>query len=79
VRHAQALWAAIEGGVDVRGFHYWSLFDNFEWAAGVGPRFGLFATNYDTEERTARDSVEVYRELAINNQVSQALWKRFRR
>lgn len=79
VRHTQALWQAIEGGVDVRGFYYWSLLDNFEWAAGVGPRFGLFATNYDTEERTARDSVEVYKEMATTNQVSQALWKRFRR
>jgi beta-glucosidase/6-phospho-beta-glucosidase/beta-galactosidase len=39
----------------------------------------LFATNYDTEVRTPRDSVEVYKELAVNNQVTQTLWKRFRR
>jgi beta-glucosidase len=54
---------AREEGVDVRGFFYWSLLDNYEWALGYAMRFGLVAVNYDTQERTVRPSALVYRDL----------------
>jgi beta-glucosidase len=43
-------------GVDVRGYFYWSLFDNFEWALGYRPTFGLVAVDRATQERTPKPS-----------------------
>jgi beta-glucosidase len=79
VRHVRALLKAIEDGVDVRGFFYWSLIDNFEWSAGFGPRFGLYRVDYDTSARTPRKSVDVFRQIATENGISETLWNRFRR
>ncbi len=64
VRHLAELARAIEGGVDVRGYYHWSLLDNFEWAEGFTPRFGLFAVDYDTRKRTARPSARLYAQIA---------------
>jgi len=50
--------------VDVRGYLHWSLLDNFEWAEGYAPRFGLYAVDYATQERTLRASGEAYARLA---------------
>ena len=44
--------AALADGVDVRGYTYWSLLDNFEWAEGFRPRFGLYRVDYATLART---------------------------
>ncbi len=52
----EALSQAIKGGVPVIGYLHWSLTDNFEWDKGRWPRFGLFAVNYATMERTPRPS-----------------------
>ena len=43
--HLSALKAAIDAGVDVRGFFYWSLMDNFEWQKGYAMQFGLVAVD----------------------------------
>lgn len=43
-------------GIDVRGYFYWSLLDNFEWAAGYGPKFGLVQVDQTTFERTVKPS-----------------------
>jgi beta-glucosidase len=48
----------------VRGYFHWSLLDNFEWAEGYAPRFGLFAVDYATQERRVRDSARVYERIA---------------
>ena len=66
--HLQALKAAMEAGVDVRGFFYWSLMDNFEWSSGYAKRFGLFHVDYKTQVRTAKESAHWYRRL-IEQQV----------
>ena len=52
----QALQKALTDGIDLKGYLYWSLFDNFEWAYGWWPRFGLIAINRQSMERTIRPS-----------------------
>ncbi len=54
-------------GVDVRGFLYWSLTDNYELALGYEKRFGLVEVNYETLERTIRPSAYVYRDIIRAN------------
>jgi beta-glucosidase len=61
--HVQALDRARAAGANVRGYYHWSLIDNFEWHEGFGPRFGLHAIDYETQERTPRPSAHVYRKL----------------
>ena len=53
-RYLYAMRRAMSEGVDVRGFCYWSLMDNFEWAEVFQMRFGLYEVNYETQERTLR-------------------------
>jgi beta-glucosidase len=52
--------AAIEDGVDVRGFFQWSFLDNFEWAFGYAKRFGLVHVDYATQRRTPKASARWY-------------------
>jgi beta-glucosidase/6-phospho-beta-glucosidase/beta-galactosidase len=54
-------------GVDVRGYFYWSLLDNFEWDKGFWPRFGLVGVDYDDQERIVRKSALFYAEICKNN------------
>jgi beta-glucosidase len=61
--HIAATAAAAEKGVDVRGHFVWSLLDNFEWAYGYDRRFGIVRVDYDTLERTPKDSYRWFREL----------------
>jgi beta-glucosidase len=61
--HVDAVRAAMDGGVDVRGYYVWSLLDNFEWNEGYGPRFGLVHVDYETQRRTPRASYGWYRDL----------------
>ena len=64
--HLSALQEAIERGVDVRGYLYWSLMDNYEWTTFL-PRFGLVAVNFATFERTPKPSAFFYRDIIAGN------------
>ncbi len=55
-RHLDAALDAIEQRIPLHGYFVWSLLDNFEWALGYGPRFGLVHVDYGTLERRVRDS-----------------------
>jgi beta-glucosidase len=70
--HLIQLHRAIQQGVDVRGYFHWSLLDNFEWEEGLTPRFGLVAVNYDTQERTPRQSCRIYGKIASENKLDPA-------
>jgi beta-glucosidase len=61
--HIRAVRAAIDAGVDVRGYCVWSLLDNFEWAEGYSQRFGLVDVDFATQQRTPRASYRWYRDL----------------
>ena len=65
--HVAALHDAIEQGVPVVGYCHWSLLDNFEWKLGYAQRFGLVHVDYDTLERTVKDSGRAYAEIARRN------------
>ena len=61
--HVASLSQARKDGVDVRGYFWWSLMDNYEWAAGRTARFGLCETDYATQERRPRAAAFAFREL----------------
>ena len=68
VESLKAVHQAIEDGVDVRGYAHWSLIDNFEWAEGFGPRFGLVEIDYTKDKkRTLRESALRYAQICKNN------------
>ncbi len=60
---------AISEGADVRGYMHWSLLDNFEWAYGFWPRFGLIEVDYKTLKRTVRPSAKEYAQIIQQNGV----------
>lgn len=67
--HLRAVHAAIEQGADVRGYFYWSLLDNFEWAYGYAKRFGIVHVDYESQQRTPKDSARWYAAVAARNEV----------
>lgn len=58
--HLNAVLDAVDEGVPVKGYFYWSLMDNFEWAWGYQKRFGIVRVDYDTQARTVKDSGHEY-------------------
>jgi beta-glucosidase len=69
VRHLASLGEAVLGGIDVFGYLYWSLIDNFEWAHGTRPTFGLAGVNFGTQERVPRPCVEDFQRVCRDNQL----------
>ena len=67
--HLRWIWQAIQDGVDVRGYLYWSLLDNFEWHLGFKPRFGLVEIDYATLERKIRPSAYEYAKICRENEL----------
>jgi len=67
--HLAAVHRAIAAGAPVRGYFHWSLMDNFEWAMGYPPRFGLVHVDYPTQRRTVKDSGRWYARVAAANAV----------
>lgn len=66
--HLKKIAEAIEDGLDVRGYFYWSTIDNFEWHEGFRQRFGLIDVDYETQERKVRESARVYQRI-INGEI----------
>jgi beta-glucosidase len=62
-RHLAAAAEALEAGVPLRGYHVWSVLDNYEWSLGYTRRFGLVHVDFETQRRTPKDSADWYRRL----------------
>ncbi len=67
--HVQAMARAMQQGARVIGYCYWSLLDNFEWADGYGPRFGIIEVDYATQARRIRDSGQRYAAICRANAI----------
>jgi len=65
--HLAAALEAIQAGVDLRGYFIWSFMDNFEWAEGYTPRFGLVRVDYATQVRIPKQSFHWYQNLIARN------------
>ncbi|MDN3661832.1 GH1 family beta-glucosidase [Vibrio agarivorans] len=63
--HLEALDEAVKAGVRIDGYFAWSLMDNFEWAFGYCQRFGIVHVNYNTQQRTLKQSAIAYRNMLL--------------
>jgi len=59
----------LHDGIDVRGYFYWSLLDNFEWLFGYNPKFGLIEVDRETQRRKVKPSAEWLGRTARNNEI----------
>ena len=66
-RYLYALSVAISEGIDVKGYYYWSLMDNFEWAFGYDMKFGLYEVDFETQKRTLREGSKIYKKIVESN------------
>jgi beta-glucosidase len=65
--HLCAALDAVDAGVDLRGYVAWTLLDNFEWAWGYDKRFGLVHVDFQSQERTVKDSARWLAGVARDN------------
>lgn len=68
-KHLHAVLDAADRGADLRGYFAWSLLDNYEWNAGYSKRFGIVHVDYETQERTIKDSGRFYADVIRNRAV----------
>jgi beta-glucosidase len=64
-----AVARAVKDGANVRGYHAWSLLDNFEWAEGYSQRFGLSYVDFRTQKRTLKNSGKWYAKLSATGRL----------
>jgi len=62
--YAQVLHQALRDGIDIRGYYWWSTWDNFEWHLGPTMQFGLYGCDWETKDRFERPSAALFRQLA---------------
>ena len=68
-QHLQCLAQACKNGVNVIGYLYWSLMDNFEWTLGTSARFGLAAVDFTTQQRLPRSCAEDFARVCRENRL----------
>lgn len=73
--YLKEIYHAIQIGIDVKGYFYWSLLDNMELHRGFNPKFGLIEVDFETQKRTPKPSSFVYKEIIKNNGIPHYLLK----
>lgn len=68
--HWHQMLQAMKKGIDIKGYLYWSLMDNFEWLEGWGPRFGLYQVDFETLERRATPACHYFRHVALTRKLT---------
>ena len=66
-KHLRAIHAALQKGVDLRGYFVWSLLDNLEWSHGYSKRFGIVHVVFAKQKRTPKDSARFYSQVIATN------------
>ncbi|MCR3759515.1 glycoside hydrolase family 1 protein [Clostridium felsineum] len=66
-RAVKGVEACIEEGINVKGYIYWSTFDNYEWTFGYSMNFGVIGVNRKTQERIVKESARVLGKISKNN------------
>jgi beta-glucosidase len=72
VRELEQIAKAQKEGVDVRGYYHWSIYDNFEWALGFAPHFGLYSVDLSTYARTPTEGAMVLGDIAQARKITEA-------
>ena len=70
--HLENVAQAIEAGVPLKSYFAWSLMDNFEWAFGYDMRFGLVHVDFETQQRTLKNSAKTYAAIIASSSVVAA-------
>jgi len=70
--HFAAAHRAMQNGIPLAGYFVWSLMDNFEWAKGYQQRFGVVWVDYETQQRTPKDSAKWYSGVIADNGFASA-------
>ncbi|HEX7588819.1 MAG TPA: family 1 glycosylhydrolase, partial [Anaerolineae bacterium] len=78
VSHLAQVQRATAAGLPVKGYFYWTLVDNFEWAEGFDARFGLYHLDVPTQTRTPRPSAQVYARIARQNGIPEDIMEKYR-
>ncbi|MFB0561083.1 MAG: glycoside hydrolase family 1 protein [Candidatus Lokiarchaeia archaeon] len=77
LQHLYQLHRAINDGLDIRGYMYWTLIDDFEFDYGYTAKFGLVEANLDTLERIPRPSAYLYRDIIKGNRVTKQQFQKY--
>jgi beta-glucosidase/6-phospho-beta-glucosidase/beta-galactosidase len=77
VRALEQIDKARQGGADVRGYYHSSIYDNFEWASGFVPKFGLYSVDLSTYARTPTEAATVFGEIVEGRKVTSALRSKY--
>jgi beta-glucosidase len=75
--HVAEVGKAIKDAIDIRGFLFWSTFDNFEWSEGYSMRFGMIHVDFETQKRTVKPSGKMFSEIAKQNALRPETLKKY--
>ncbi len=75
--HLLQIARLLEADVDLRGYFHWTLMDNFEWVEGESARFGLYDVDFDTQQRSLRDSGRFFAEICAQNGITRQMIREY--
>jgi beta-glucosidase len=76
-QHIHQMWRAVNFNWPIKGYFHWTLVDNFEWERSWTQRFGLWALDTETQQRTKRRSADLYAEICRENGLSSEMVQKY--